>query len=102
VQSRQDADCSYRFESLEPANLTSPFFITDEKSGGLLLRLNQRLSFAFVQLVHQQADVCLVGCHASLKTPGLVKLIEPLPKFALLVHFLMNLSRDVNDIEKPG
>jgi hypothetical protein len=65
VQSRQEADCSHSFESLEPSNFTSPPFITDEEIGGHFLCLNESLSFALVQLVHEQADICHISRRAS-------------------------------------
>jgi len=102
VQARQEADCPHSLESLEPSNLTRVLFITDEELSDLFLRLNESLGFTFVQLGHQQADVGRAGCRASLKTAGRVQFLEPVPKSALPVHFLMNHSWDVNDIEKPG
>jgi hypothetical protein len=90
VPSREKADCSHRFESLEPANLTSVLFIADEEFGGLFLRLNERLRLPLVQLSHQQADVRPIGYHASQKTTGLVQFFEAVPKSALPIHFPMN------------
>ncbi len=65
VQSRQEADSPHSLESFEPANLASPLFITDEELGRFFSPLNKSFRLPFVQLIHQQPDVCLIRCHAS-------------------------------------